>query len=310
VLSELEVADIEQRIVLDLKDQICLLLKTDPKELNSTTNLADFGFDSISLAEFSRVLSRFYTLSITPSVFFSYATLRSLTRYFINEHREAMQAFYCASAIAWAPPIQTRADFNASQDAQDSLANTAESVMFSLQQTATPETETNESSLNEPIAVIGMSGRFPGARNVDELWKILEQGINAVAEVPLDRFDWHEIYGDSAADKSKSNSKWVGSIPGIAEFDPLFFEISPLEAERMDPRQRHLLQESWLALEDAGYGPEQLARQKVGMFVGVEEGSDYHRRLKQVSLTSTHNGILASRLAYFLNLKGLNYSDY
>ena len=72
----------------------------------------------------------------------------------------------------------------------------------------------------------------------------------------------------------------------------------------MDPRQRHLLQESWLALEDAGYGPEQLARQKVGMFVGVEEGSDYHRRLKHVSLTSTHNGILASRLAYFLNLKG------
>jgi 3-oxoacyl-(acyl-carrier-protein) synthase len=304
VLSELEVADIEKRIALDLKDQICLLLKTDPTELNSTTNLADFGFDSISLAEFSRVLSRFYTLSITPSVFFSYATLRSLTRYFINEHREAMQAFYRASDIASAPPIQACAHFNAWQDTQDSLANTTESVISSLQQTAPPETETNESLLNEPIAVIGMSGRFPGARNVDELWKILEQGINAVDEVPLDRFDWREIYGDSAVDKSKSNSKWVGSIPGIAEFDPLFFEISPLEAERMDPRQRHLLQESWLALEDAGYGPEQLARQKVGMFVGVEEGSDYHRRLKHVSLTSTHNGILASRLAYFLNLKG------
>ena len=139
-----------------------------------------------------------------------------------------MQAFYRASDIASAPPIQACAHFNAWQDTQDSLANTTESVISSLQQTAPPETETNESLLNEPIAVIGMSGRFPGARNVDELWKILEQGINAVDEVPLDRFDWHEIYGDSAVDKSKSNSKWVGSIPGIAEFDPLFFEISPL----------------------------------------------------------------------------------
>src|SRR3546814_4882220 len=88
-----------------------------------------------------------------------------------------------------------------------------------------------------------------------------------------------------------------------SEFDPLFFEISPLEAERMDPRQRHLLQESWLALENAGYGPEQIRRHRIGMFVGVEEGSHYQRRLEQVSLTSTHNGILASRLAYFLDLK-------
>ncbi len=136
------------------------------------------------------------------------------------------------------------------------------------------------------------------------MWQILEQGEDAVDEIPGDRFDWRQYYGDSAHNTEKTNSKWCGCIPGIAEFDPLFFEISPLEAERMDPRQRHLLQESWLALENAGYGSEQIAQQKIGMFVGVEDGSDYQRRLKQVSLTSTHNGILASRLAYFLNLKG------
>ncbi|MFA6174053.1 MAG: SDR family NAD(P)-dependent oxidoreductase [Kiritimatiellales bacterium] len=280
---------IEQCINHDLKEQICNLLKTKPNELDADTNLADFGFDSISLAEFSRVLSRFYALDITPSVFFSYATLRKLTAYFFTEHRQAMQAFYHEpdADAPKAPPavIETVAK----PDSQPAAAAPA----------YRPETD-----INEPIAIIGISGRFPKARNVDELWQILEQGRDAVDEVPGDRFDWRKYYGDSANNSEKTNSKWCGSIPGIAEFDPLFFEISPLEAERMDPRQRHLLQESWLALENAGYGPEQIERYKIGMFVGVEDGSDYQRRLKQVSLTSTHNGILASRLAYFLNLKG------
>jgi acyl transferase domain-containing protein/acyl carrier protein/nucleoside-diphosphate-sugar epimerase len=276
---------IEQCINLDLKEQICNLLKTQPNELDADSNLADFGFDSISLAEFSRALSRHYSLEITPSVFFSYATLRKLTAYFFTEHRQAMQAFY-REPDAEAPPA------------------VIETVAKPVSQQALAPAYQPETDINEPIAIIGISGRFPKARNVDELWQILEQGEDAVDEIPSDRFDWRQYYGDSANNSEKTNSKWCGCIPGIAEFDPLFFEISPLEAERMDPRQRHLLQESWLALENAGYGPEQIVRYKIGMFVGVEDGSDYQRRLKQVSLTSTHNGILASRLAYFLNLKG------
>ncbi|MBT5709292.1 MAG: hypothetical protein HOI66_23465, partial [Verrucomicrobia bacterium] len=104
-------------------------------------------------------------------------------------------------------------------------------------------------------------------------------------------------------DSTKTNGKWSGLIPGVSEFDPLFFEISPREAELMDPRQRHLLQESWKALEDAGYGANDLERQKVGMFVGVEEG-DYWQLAQEGGITSNHSGILAARLAYFLNLHG------
>ena len=102
----------------------------------------------------------------------------------------------------------------------------------------------------------------------------------------------------------KTNCKWCGCLPGVSEFDPLFFEISPREAEIMDPRQRLLLQESWKALEDAGYGAEQIKTKKIGMFVGVEQG-DYQLLAKEESsITSNNNAILASRLAYFLNLSG------
>ncbi|MGZ8238254.1 MAG: SDR family NAD(P)-dependent oxidoreductase, partial [Methylobacter sp.] len=280
---------VEQCINHDLKEQICNLLKTKRNELDADSNLADFGFDSISLAEFSRALSRHYSLEITPSVFFSHATLRKLTAYFFTEHRQVMQVFY------------QEPDADAPQAPSVVIETAAKPA---IQSVAAAPVDRPETDINEPIAIIGISGRFPKARNVDELWQILEQGRDAVDEIPGDRFDWRQYYGDSANNPEKTNSKWCGCIPGIAEFDPLFFEISPLEAERMDPRQRHLLQESWLALENAGYGPEQIERYKIGMFVGVEDGSDYQRRLKQVSLTSTHNGILASRLAYFLNLKG------
>ena len=158
--------------------------------------------------------------------------------------------------------------------------------------------------LSEPIAIIGMSGRFPGARNIEELWEILATGQDMVQEIPAERFDWRIYYGDPAKEPGKTNCKWCGCIPGVSEFEPLFFEISPREAETMDPRQRLLLQESWKALEDAGYGPEQIKTQKIGMFVGAEQGDYQFLTRGEGSITSNHNAILAARLAYFLNLNG------
>ncbi|WP_039806158.1 polyketide synthase, partial [Pelosinus sp. HCF1] len=129
----------------------------------------------------------------------------------------------------------------------------------------------------------------------DEMWQILASGKDVIQDFPADRF----------SGKGKSPYQY-GAIPGVSEFDPLFFEISPREAESMDPRQRLLLQESWKALEDAGYGSAQIQKSKIGMFVGVEEG-DYRLLLKEKSsITSNHNAVLSARLAYFLNLSGPN----
>jgi acyl transferase domain-containing protein len=155
----------------------------------------------------------------------------------------------------------------------------------------------------EPIAIIGMSGRFPGARNIEELWTILANGQNMAGEIPIERFDWRQYYGDPK-EPGKMNCKWCGCIPGVSEFDPLFFEISPLEAETMDPRQRLLLQEAWRALEDAGYGTEQIRRRKIGIFVGVEPGEYQYLNQGAGGVTANSNAILAARLAYFLNLNG------
>jgi len=83
------------------------------------------------------------------------------------------------------------------------------------------------------------------------MWNILFNGQNAVDEIPLERFDWRKYTKGHNGD---TENKWYcGCIPGVSEFDPLFFEISQNEAETMDPRQRLMLEEAWKALEDAGF---------------------------------------------------------
>ncbi|MER0246064.1 beta-ketoacyl synthase N-terminal-like domain-containing protein, partial [Streptomyces sp. HSW2009] len=145
-----------------------------------------------------------------------------------------------------------------------------------------------------PSAPSGRRGRFPGARTGDELGTLLAEGRSVIGPMPRERREW---WLDETV-------RPVGAVPGIAEFDPLFFEIAPNEAAAMDPRQRLLLEEMWKALEDAGCGREQLAAERVGVFVGVEEGDYRSIAAEEERITSNHNAVLAARLSYFLNLTG------
>ena len=285
---EMRGLSVEDCVRWDLKKLMSQILKITRDKLDRETNLADYGFDSISLAEFARLLTEHYGFEITPALFFGHSTLEKLTRYFLTKHKEMIQGFY-------------QEDAGTAKVFQLSLAIPKPKWPHPMH--ARILSRSAWQSVPEPIAIIGMSGRFSQARDIEAMWKILLEGTHAVEEIPADRFDWRRVYGDPTQDSHKTNCKWCGCIPGVAEFDPLFFEISPREAETMDPRQRHLLQESWKALEDAGYGAHQIQKHKIGMFVGVEEG-DYGFLAGEGNVTSNHNGILAARLAYFLNFHG------
>jgi acyl carrier protein len=267
------------------------LLKIPRDQLDVDVNLADFGFDSISLAQFANLLSDYYGADITPDLFFGYPSLEKLAAYFMDNHHELIQAFY-QEQTKQAPPTAPvpRAPVGR-------IAKTARKTRFTASGVHRDDTE--------PIAIIGMSGQFPQAASIDEMWEILLHGKDAVEEIPADRFDWRQYSGDRGLDIGRLTCKWGGFIKDVKAFDPLFFEISPREAEYMDPRQRLLLQESWKALESAGYGENQIKKSKIGMFVGAEEG-DYQFVSKTGGITSNHSAILAARLAYYLDLKGPN----
>ncbi|WP_438037264.1 SDR family NAD(P)-dependent oxidoreductase [Sorangium sp. So ce204] len=158
------------------------------------------------------------------------------------------------------------------------------------------------------VAVIGMAGRFPGARDVHELWQNLAAGVDSVQEIA--RWDQARFYDADPHAVGKSYSKWAGLLPDIDSFDPLFFNISPKEAELMDPRQRLFLEESWKALEDAGCAEHKLDGKGCAVFVGCS-GGDYKRLIIEREVPpgphmfmGTSSSILAARISYLLNLKG------
>ncbi|MBE9169286.1 acyltransferase domain-containing protein [Pleurocapsales cyanobacterium LEGE 06147] len=162
----------------------------------------------------------------------------------------------------------------------------------------------------EPIAIIGIGCRFPGAKDVDSFWSLLRQGKDAITEVPKDRWDINLFYDPEPAKPGKINSRWGGFLERVDRFDPGFFGISPREVEYIDPQQRLMLEVSWEALENAGLVPQKLSGSRTGVFIGIS-GSDYDRlgcrdfaNLCAYSGTGNSPCIAANRISYLLNLRG------
>ena len=160
----------------------------------------------------------------------------------------------------------------------------------------------------EKIAIIGMSGRYPKADDLRQYWDNLVAGRNCVVEVPRQRFDVDRYYDPDRAKAGKTNSKWLGAIDGIDCFDPLFFRISPQEAEYMDPQHRLFLQEAYRTFEDAGYSSSSMSNNLCGVYLGIST-NEYGSLLWQngntsAPVTSNSYAIGAARIAYYLNLKG------
>jgi myxalamid-type polyketide synthase MxaE and MxaD len=162
----------------------------------------------------------------------------------------------------------------------------------------------------EPIAIIGIGCRFPGACNPEEFWQLLRDGTDAITEIPLSRWDLESLYDRDPETPGKMNSRYGGYLPQIDRFDPHFFSIAPREAEAIDPQQRLLLEVAWEALEDAGMVLPNLAGSKTGVFVGIstndysEINPNYKNQPDGYDLTGNALNIAAGRISYSFNLRG------
>lgn len=161
----------------------------------------------------------------------------------------------------------------------------------------------------EPLAIVGMACRFPGAQDLDGFWRLLLGKENAIREIPAARWDWRAVQGENG-EAGTSCSAYGGFIEGVEGFDAAFFGITPKEARLMDPQQRILLQTVWHALEDAGLSVDALRGRPVGVYVGAST-NDYSRLLANTAdavspWAGTSNAlcILANRVSYLLGLNG------
>ncbi|MDQ1350633.1 MAG: polyketide synthase PksN, partial [Acidobacteriota bacterium] len=247
-----------------VKEILAEVLYMTPAKIDEEKPFVDLGLDSILGIEFVNKFNKCFKLPLKATNLYDYSTVRELAKYIARLAAESGDVAV-ETAVTGDYPCETCEVANRSGD----------------------------------IAVIGMSGRFPGADHIWELWRRLEQGESSISEAPRERWDTRELYDPEPGAPGKTYCKWGGFLPDVDKFDPLFFNISPAEAALMDPQQRLFLEEALHALENAGYSAAAMDNMKCGVYVGVMSTNEYN---PQHLFNSS--SILAARIAYFLNLKG------
>ncbi|WP_161790536.1 beta-ketoacyl [acyl carrier protein] synthase domain-containing protein, partial [Inquilinus limosus] len=163
---------------------------------------------------------------------------------------------------------------------------------------------------DQPVAVIGMACRLPGAAGLDDFWSLLLQERCSISTIGSDRWAVERFYHPRKGEAGRSYTLSAGLIADPYGFDAGAFRIAPREAEQMDPQQRLLLELVWEALEDAGLPPSTLAGQPVGVFVGASSVDAYTRIVGDASGIDTHfmtgntASIIANRISYIYDLRG------
>jgi acyl transferase domain-containing protein/SAM-dependent methyltransferase len=170
-----------------------------------------------------------------------------------------------------------------------------------------------EHTQRQPVAIVGIGCRFPGnVRTPDAFWGLLHDGVDAITEVPRDRWDI-DVYYDANPDASgRMCTRFGGFVDEVDRFDPYFFGITPREAAAMDPQQRLLLEVAWEALEHAALAPEKLAGTDTGVFVGISIDDYAHlqtkandpSRLDSYFASGSAHSVAAGRISYLLGLRG------
>ncbi len=289
-------SDCQKNIESDLIQLIHDLFKVPRAKLAADTNLTQFGFDSVSLVKYARALSEYYAISITPVKLFSHATVRAIANYLQEAYPDQIQSFYGIGV-----------DASKSNEKNSPLGEPTTHIPALLNENESNRT-TNYS--NEPIAIVGIGGKFPQAADLDEFWENLLNGKDCISEIPADRWDWRDYYSEKPDNKNKTNIIWGGFIDGIQKFSPDFFELSEKEAIKMDPQQRLLLKYAYKAIEDAGYSPSSFSGGDAGVFMGISNNGydniviDSGELLDGSFTTGTLSSIAANRISYFFDLHG------
>ncbi|MEV6669058.1 SDR family NAD(P)-dependent oxidoreductase [Streptomyces sp. NPDC051162] len=284
--------DLVERICDVVVEKVCELLKVSAADLDVDVDLSEYGLDSIVISQLVNTVNESLGLELVPTVLFEHPTLRAFSTHLADEYGSAL-----TTRLGLRPPAPVAA------------RPTAPEPVAVPEPAPAPRPAAHRQDA-EPIAVVGVSGRFPQAEDIDAFWRNLRDGRDCVSEVPADRWDWRAHFGDPLLEPGRTDVKWGGFMDGVADFDPLFFGIAPKDAVHMDPQQRLLMLYVWKALEDAGYAADRLAGENLGLFVGTNDtgysllADRSGGRGESVTPTGSVPSIGPNRMSYFLDVHG------
>ncbi|KJK30395.1 SDR family NAD(P)-dependent oxidoreductase [Paenibacillus polymyxa] len=270
-------------------------LKMEPGSIDSTVALEEYGIDSILVVQITNVL-REVIEDFASTLFFEYNTIDDLVAYLLQTQKDSLKKLVGMKETEMSEETSRVEEVPAPQVIDIAPMRFAQEGRFLKPSVSKGEKPQEHSSNIREIAIVGLSGRYPGARNVEEYWNNLKEGKNCITEIPKDRWDWKTYFDEEKGKRGTIYTKSGGFIEGIDLFDPLFFKISPAEAETMDPQERLFLEAAYASIEDAGYTPANLCEsRKVGVFAGVMNGN--------YGLGPQYNSI-SNRISYHLDFQG------
>ncbi|MCP4267459.1 MAG: hypothetical protein GY777_18165, partial [Candidatus Brocadiaceae bacterium] len=279
-----------------LKKLLSEELHMKEEDIDKETQFVDLGLDSITGVTWVRKINQEYGTSIAATKIYNYPTLSELSKYVMKEAEKQ------GTLTSQPPhPVVSKTGILPHSISRKSTARHSQLKRRFIHEAISYQKIPS-------IAVIGMAGKFPKAKNIEEFWQNIESGKDCIVEIPKDRWDIEAYYNEDSKVPGKTDCRWMGALEEYDCFDPLFFNISPREAESMDPQQRLFLEACWHSIEDSGYSPTSLSGSKCGVFAGCEPG-DYGQQLQNSQLTAQglmglSTSILAARISYFLNLQG------
>lgn len=295
-------------------------------KINVDQLLENYGLESVMILNLTEEIGKHFS-KLSQTLFFEYKTIRELADYFVNQHTEELERMIGFQVEERSKFVENDHSLPISMDndmeSQESLPSSKSRRLRSKRQIHEPKSEdmvkekTEDMSIeadstqerNEGFAIIGLAGRYPGADNLEEFWECLSQGRDSITEIPKERWDYGSYYHPNKEMRGKSYSKWGGFIKDGDCFDALFFNISPKEADLLDPQERVFLETVWHAVEDAGYTRMMLSEKTVGVYVGVMYG---HYQLYGLEETLKGNPVatgsayasMANRVSYVFDFKG------
>ncbi len=286
-------SDLWQKLTHILTEEVASIVKFDIESIDMHTHFQDFGFESITLASLSKSINGKLKLTLTPPLFFECRNISELVIYLIAHHEKELRLVLKDSSR----PEQARAE--------PSIAKQKINIEHSPQNPAIAPTSKAPHKRPMPVAIIGMAGRFPQSNDLEQFWDNIQNGKDLISDFPLERYDGHYREIVNKADFPKK----AGILDQVDRFDATFFNISPAEAELMDPQQRLALETTWKAMEDAGYTPDKLP-ENTGVYFGVT-GKDYEDLLNAhdvptdaFTATGNSHAMLANRISYYLDIHG------
>ncbi len=267
--------------------------KMKPSQLDDTTDWALFGFDSIGLSSFINKVNMHFGLSLMPTVLFEATNIQSFSLY-LTEHYSAQLSKRYLPTVGNSASVQPELRAH-----EEPVIAEVPSALGAFAQGFRKSYQSSTAYRDQDVAVVGMSCRIAGARNVDEFWQMLNDERDMVSEIPSDRWNWRDYPGVS---------KWGSFINGVDQFDSLFFGISPAEAMYMTPEQRLMIQYVWECIENAGCGGDDIRNTNTGLFVGCGPSGYssilYGLPVEAYSATGTVASVGPNRINYFMDWHG------